>query len=168
MEEIDQRLGSGLSNFAWIMQNYQRLTGGQFLPDSIDVIAGEAAARRLPIRDWVAQKYDFPGKEAALRQKAQEEHDAKIKAEAAAPYEAKLAEIAAANKKALEDNDRKWAERTGSNPDIRRAESSKFSEVARAVKANERPDPLNLTVQQRRQATATAIRTEIAESQPAA
>jgi hypothetical protein len=168
MEEIDQRLGAGLSNMGWIMQNYQRLNNGQFLPDPIDQLAKEAENARLPIRDYVARKYDFAGKEAALRQKAQEDHDAKVRAETAAPYEAKLAEEQALRKKAIEENDRKWAEKIGSNPDVRIAVQSKFADVARAVKANERPDPLNLTLQQRRQATAQAIRTETAEQTTAA
>jgi len=168
MEEIDQRLGAGLSNLAWAMQQYQRLSGGQYLPDPVDQLAKEADNARLPFKDYVARKYDFAAKEAAIRQKAQEEHDAKVRAEAAAPYEAKMAEATALHKKALEENDRKWAERTGSNPDIRRGEPSRFAEVARAVKANERPDPLNLNAQQRRQATAQAIRSEIAEQEPAA
>jgi hypothetical protein len=168
MEAIDQRLGNGISNIGWAMQEYQRLSGGQFLPDSFDKLSEEATNARLPFRDYVARKYDFSGKEAAVRQKVQQEHDAKVAAEATAPYEAKLAEAEKARQKAIEETDRKWAEKIGSNPDVKIAQPSRFTEVSRAVKSGDRPDPLALNEQQRRQATSQAIKHEIAEQQVAA
>ena len=95
MEAIDQRLGNGISNIGWAMQGVQRLTGGQFLPDSFDKLAQEADASRLPFRDYVARKYDFAGKQATIQHKLQENHDAQLR-QAAAPFEAKLAEAAKA------------------------------------------------------------------------
>jgi hypothetical protein len=163
MEAIDQRLGNGISNIGWAMQEYQRLSGGQFLPDSFDRLAEEADSSRLPFRDYVARKYDFAGKQAELQRKAAEEHDAKIRQEASAPFEAKLKEAEAARQRAIEETDRKWAEKIGSNPDVHIAQPSRFADVARAVKANERPDPLNLNEQQRKLATKQAIHGEIAE-----
>jgi hypothetical protein len=163
MEAIDQRLGNGISNIGWAMQEYQRLTGGQFLPDSFDKLAEEATNSRLPFRDYVARKYDFTGKQAEIQRKQQEEHDTKVRQEASAPFEAKLKEAEAAKQKAIEETDRKWAEKIGSNPDVHIAQPSRFADVARAVKANERPDPLNLNEQQRRQATSQAIRQEVVE-----
>jgi hypothetical protein len=148
--DIQRQLATGISNATWALQTHQKLTG-EVLPDPVDQLATEADARRLPFRDWVAQKYDYAGKQAEQQRKAQEEHDAKIR------------------RLALEENDRKWAERTGSNPDVRRMEASRFSDVARAVKANERPDPLSFaSAQQRRQATAQAIRKDISEMEPPA
>ena len=145
MDQIDQRLGNGLSNIGWAMQEYQKLSGGQFLPDSFDKLAQEATEQRLPFRDYVSKKYDFAGKQAELQRKTQEEHDNKIRAEVQTA------------------TDRKWAEKIGSNPDVHVAQPSRFADVARAVKANERPDPLNLNEQQRRQATSQAIRQEVVE-----
>jgi hypothetical protein len=118
----------------------------------------------LPFRDYVARKYDFAGKQAEIQRKSQEEHDAKVRLEASAPFEAKLKEAEEARQKAIEETDRKWAEKIGSNPDVRIAQPSRFADVARAVKANERPDPLNLNESQRRQATSQAIRQEVSES----
>jgi hypothetical protein len=164
MEAIDQRLGTGISNVGWAMQEYQRLSGGQFLPDSFDKLSEEATNARLPFRDYVSRKYDFAGKQAEIQRKAQEEHDAKVRQEAAAPFEAKLKEAEVARQKAIEETDRKWAEKVGSNPDVRISQPSRFADVARAVKANERPDPLNLNDSQRRQATSQAIRQEISET----
>ena len=168
MEAIDQRLGNGISNIGWAMQQYQKLSGGEFLPDSFDKLSEEATNSRLPFRDYVARKYDFAGKQAELQRKAAEEHDTKVRQEASAPYEAKLKEAEAARQKAIEETDRKWAEKIGSNPDVHIAQPSRFADVARAVKANERPDPLNLNDQQRRQATSQAIHHEIAEQAQAA
>lgn len=164
MEAIDQRLGNGISNIGWAMQEYQRLTGGQFLPDSFDKLAQEADTSRLPFRDYVSRKYDFQGKQAAIQQKLQDEHDAKVRAEAAAPYEAKLAEAAKAADEAMKANDRKWAEKIGSNPDIRIAQPSRYADVARAVKSGERPDPLMLNEGQRKMATHQAIQKEVIEN----
>jgi hypothetical protein len=145
MEAIDQRLGTGISNAFWAQGEYQRLTGGQFMPDPVEKLAQEADAQRLPFRDFVSRKYDFQGKQAALQQKSQEEHDAKIR---------QLVQA---------ERDRHWAEKIGSNPDIRIAQPSRFADVAKAVRAGERPDPLTLNDQQRRVATSQAIRADIAE-----
>ena len=125
MEAIDQRLGNGISNALWALQEHQRLTSGQFLPDPVDKLAQEADAQRLPFRDYVARKYDFQGKQAALQQKSQEEHDNKIRQQVQA------------------ERDRHWAEKIGSNPDIRIAQSSRFADVAKAVKAGARPRPIH-------------------------
>lgn len=161
MEALDQRLGNGISNIGWAMQEYQRLSGGQFLPDSFDKLAEEATNSRLPFRDYVARKYDFAGKQSEIQRKTAEEHDAKVRQEAAAPYEAKLAEAEKARQKAIEETDRKWAEKIGSNPDVRIGQPSRFADVSRAVKSGDRPDPLQLNESQRRQATSQAIRQEI-------
>jgi hypothetical protein len=167
MDDIDQRLGNGISNVGWAIQEYARLHPGGFLPDSFDKLTMEANNSRLPFRDYVARKYDFAGKQLAMQQKAAQEHDAKVAADAAAPYEAKLAEAAKAADEAVKANDRKWAEKIGSNPDVRIAQPSRFADVSRAVKAGERPDPLQLNDQQRRMATSQQIRSEIAEMTPA-
>ncbi len=166
LDAIDERLGNGVSNIAWAMQTHQKLTG-EFLPDPFDQLAKEADASRLPFRDYVSRKYDYAGKQRAMQEKAQREHDDKIRAEAAAPFEAKIAEEKANTKKLIEETNRKWAEQTGSNPDVRRLEPSRFADIARATKAGERPDPLNLSTEQRRQATRQAIRQDMTEESAA-
>ncbi len=60
------------------------------------------------------------------------------------------------------ENDKKWAERVGSNPNIRQAEASKFSVLQKAVDAKERPSPLGLTREERHRNTSQAIQKEIA------
>jgi len=141
-EDVTKQLSNGISNVGWAMQTHMKLTG-EVLPDSFDDLDREATNSRLPFREYVARKYDFEGRQKAMLQKAEQEHDERIRAEAVAA------------------SDRKWAEKMGSNPDVRIAQPSRFAEVARAVKTGERPDPLQLNDQQRRVATARAIRSEI-------
>ncbi len=143
--DVQRALSNGVSNVGWAMQSYARLHPGEVLPDSFDTLAGEADAQRLPFREYVSRKYNFADKEKALREKAQREHDEQIRAETQAAA------------------DRKWAEKIGNNPDVRIAQPSRFADVARAVKANERPDPLTLNESQRRQATSAAIRKDLSE-----
>ena len=168
LEAIDERLGAGISNVGWAMQEYARLSGGQFLPDSFDVLAKEASNARLPFRDYVARKYDFSSKQAALQQKVQQEHDAEVAAAAQKPLQEQLAAKDKEIQEKLVAKDKEWAEKIGSNPDVHVAQPSRFADVARAVKANERPDPLNLNDQQRRQATSHSIHQEIVEQAVAA
>lgn len=169
LEEIDQRLGNGISNVGWAMQEYQRLTG-QFLPDSFDKLAAEATQNKLPFRDYVARKYDFQGKQQAIQQKLAKEHDDQVAAAAVSEKEKVWAEE---RKKILDDaaaEKRKLAEGLGNNPDVRQAPgSSRFTEVRKAVAEGARPDPLKMTDAQRRQSTRQVIHSEIAEheAQPA-
>ncbi len=148
--QIRQALSSGVSNIGWAMQSYSKLHPGEVLPDSFDQLDAEATAQRLPFRDYVSRKYDYAGKQKAMQEKAQREHDEKIRQE----------ERTAAN--------REWAEKTGSNPDVRRLEPSRFADIARATKAGERPDPLTLSTEQRRQVTRQAIRNELSDAGEAA
>jgi hypothetical protein len=149
MNAIDQRLGNGISNVAWAMQEYQRLNPGQFLPDSFDRLAQEATVQRMDFRDYVSRKYQFAEKRAEAAKKQQQEHDDKIRKEAEA------------------GRDRFWSERVGSNPDVRRPEDSRFGSAMRAQKAGTIPDPLSLSEEQRRIATRAAIREDISKNSDA-
>lgn len=164
MEQIDQRLGNGVSNIGWAMQEYQRLTGGQFLPDSFDRLAQEATSQKLEFRDYVARKYDFQGKQQAIVQKQAEERDNKIRAEKDAEWQVKLEAEKATAAKALADKERAFAETSmGSNPDVRTAVPSKMVEVTRAVAEGKRSDPLKMNDNERQQATRQSIRERILE-----
>lgn len=143
--DIQRQLATGLSNATWALQSYAKLYPGEVLPDPIDQLATEADAQRLSFRDYVAKKYEYENKLKAQQEKAQREHDDHIRADERAVI------------------DRKWAEKIGSNPDMRIAQPSRYADVARAVKAGERPDPLALNESQRKQATRQAIRHEMVE-----
>jgi hypothetical protein len=167
MEDVKKGLGSVLGTVTDIQWKYQSLYGKP-MPISPTELIRQAESVKLDPAAYAARNFKFAEKEAEMARAAAEEHDAKIKTETAAAYEAKLVEAEKAKEEAVKATDRKWAEKIGSNPDVRIAQPSRFADVARAVRANERPDPLSLNEQQRRQATSQAIRQEISEQSNAA
>ena len=162
VEELRKEVGGALGVLTDIQWKYQSLYGSP-MPISPTELVKRADALRLDPAAYAAHTFKFAEKEAEIAKKAAEEHDAKIRAEAAAPYEAQLAAAKMATEEAIKATDRKWAEKIGSNPDVRISQPSRFADVARAQKAGERPDPLSLNEGQRRQATSQAIRQETAE-----
>jgi hypothetical protein len=130
----------------WTIAEHMRLNNGAPPPDDIEALANEAAQAHMPYRQYVEKKYDFSGKRDKIKADAQKAHDDQIRKEVA------------------EQKDKEWAEKVGSNPMTRVAETSRFSEVRQAVKQGERPDPLKQTREQRRASTRDAIRKEIADN----
>jgi hypothetical protein len=100
-----------------------------------------------------------------MQDEEKKKHDDAIRAEERAPLEEKLKAAEAATKKAVEDNNRQWAERVGSNPDVRMPQTSRYADVQRGVKEGTIPDPLSLNDVQRRQLTSKMIRDDIAANQ---
>ena len=162
MEDVRNGLGSTLGTLTDIQWRYQRLFN-EPLPISPTQLVREAELRRLDPVAYAEQRFNFAAREQELAKLAQDARDAKITAAAVAPYEEKIKQAELATQKAVEDTNRKWAEKIGSNPEVRIAQPSRYADVSRAVKAGERPDPLALNDQQRRAATSAAIRSEIAE-----
>lgn len=163
MEDVRNGLGTTLGTLTDIQWKYQTLFGKP-MPISPTDLVRQAEAVKLDPATYAARTFQFAEKETEIARRSQEEHDAKIRAEAVAPFEAKLAEKDKAVDEAIKANDRKWAEKIGSNPDVRIAETSRFADVTRAVKAGERPDPLSMNDSQRKIATRQAIRSEIVEN----
>lgn len=158
MEEFEDRLGKGLDNSVWALQEYQRLSGGQFLPDSISTLAQEASAQKLSFRDYVARKYDFPTKAAALAAKAEEEKKQAWLAEATKPLQEQLKQKDKDWQAKLDEKAKAISEAGGNNPDVKRAAISNYSEVKKAQQEGTRPDPLSFKNQAERHA---AIRQQI-------
>jgi hypothetical protein len=144
MSDIDNRLGQGLGNALWAIQRYQRLYGNA-LPDDVETLAAEASKAGSNFRDFVSRRYNFDAKERELQQQRQQEHDDAIR------------------KETEREVTRRLTEQSGSNPDVRRGVSSNLAEISRAVKTNQRPDPLLMDGAGRRGATRAAIRQEISE-----
>jgi hypothetical protein len=168
MEDVDNRLGNGLDNGFWAVQEYQRLSGGQFLPDSISKLAEEATANKLPFKDYVARKYDFGGKQSALQAKADADMRAKIATEATAPYEQKIKDLEKEWQGKLEAKAKEVSERGGNNPDVRRAAISNYPEVKKAMESGSRPDPLSFKNQEeRRVATRQQIHADVTANEEA-
>src|SRR6266481_4303895 len=143
VQGLKNEVGNAFAFVADVTWKYRTLYGTE-MPDSPTTIIREATAQRLEPAVYAAKKYDFAGKEAAKRAEEQKKHDDTIAAAAVA------------------ENDKKWAERVGSNPNIRQAEASKFSVLQKAVDAKERPSPLGLTREERHRNTSQAIQKEIA------
>jgi len=165
IEDIDNRLGSGLDNGFWALQEFQRLNGGGTLPDSISTLAQEASANKLPFKDYVARKYDFSGKQAALQAKADADMRAKIAAEATAPYEERLKAKDAEWQVKLEEQAKKISEQGGNNPDVRRAAISNFPEIKKAVAEGTRKDPLSMTREERQVSMRKDIQNSVAANE---
>lgn len=167
MDQIDERLGNGVSNIGWAMQEYQRLSGGQFLPDPFDKLSAEATANKLPFRDYVARKYDFATKQREINERLQREHDDKIRTEVTTESQ-KLIDAAKAEAAATVATERKaMAEKYGNNPDVRPAVQAQFAEVRRGVEDKTRPDPLMLSDRERHRVTRTQISERVAAQQGA-
>lgn len=144
-ETLQSDLANAFSFVADTSWKYRTLYGAE-LPDAPTTIIREAATQRMSPSDYAAKKYDFAGKEAAKRADDQKKHDDKIRADA------------------LAENDKKWAEKIGTNPNLRVAQESAFSTVNKAVAAGERKDPLSMSKEERHAATRNIIRKEIAEN----
>lgn len=149
MQELTQRVGGAIGTLSDIQWKYQSLYGKP-MPISPTELIRQADAIKLDPASYAARTFNFQQKEQEVAKQAADAHDNQIRRDVE------------------ESVNRKWAEKIGSNPDIRIAQPSRFGEVARAVKAGDRPDPLQLNDAQRRMATSQAIRHEIAENGEAA
>lgn len=139
---LRNEVGAALGSMMDVQWKYQSLYGRP-LPDSPTELIKEASAQRMDPVAYIAKKYDFAGKEAAQKAEDQKKHDDAIRAEVSAA------------------KDKEWGEKVGSNPELRMAKTSEFSQINKAVKAGTRPDPLKLTEQERDRATQAAIRAEV-------
>lgn len=131
----------------WFVSEYMRLHNGAAPPEDMESLAIEAQAQHIPFRDYVAKKFDFAGKREAIKASEQKKHDDAIRTEE------------------REKTTKEITERLSSNPHVRQAEVSKFSEIRAGIKDGKRPDPLKMTREQRHTATGNAIRSEMAQNE---
>jgi hypothetical protein len=144
-QEVIKKAGDGLALIADVDWRHRQLFDRP-LPISPSELIRQADARRQDPMTYASQAFGFTQREQELQKQQQEAHDSKIRTEAEAA------------------RDRFWAERTGSNPDVRRSgRSPEMTDIARATKAGKLPDPLLLGENERRQATRQAIRNELAD-----
>lgn len=142
--ELVRRAGEGMGMLADVAWKYESLYGAK-MPIAPTELIAEGDKLGLDPMSYAARKFNFAAKEQELAKRRAEEHDAAIRAEAASA------------------RDRYWAERSGSNGDIRPAVAARMTEVAKAVRAGQAPDPLKMTDAQRRVATRQQIHKELAE-----
>lgn len=106
-QDVNSTLVQGFN----VMNRYQRLHGGQPMPDDIDVLAREAAQARKPFQQYVSEKYDFAGKEKAMQAEATAKRDAEVAAKAVKDYQEKNPV-------------------TAGNPELHRGVASRFPQIA--------------------------------------
>jgi hypothetical protein len=163
VNKVYERAGDAVGILTDIQWEHQRLFG-QPLPISPTELIRQADAQKLDPKSYAARTFNWDQRRQQMREDEQKKHDDEIAAKASASAEQLRKEDEERHKKELQEVDRKWAERVGSNPDVRRPVDSRFSDIQRAVKANDLPDPLSLNDQQRRAQTASMIRKDMAET----
>jgi hypothetical protein len=141
--KLQGQIVGGITALTDLQWKYRKLTGEE-MPDSPTALLAEAEANRMPFPEWADRKYDFAGKEKAIADKKQKEHDDAIRKEER--------EIAT----------REAAEKYGSNPHQRQGVVSQYSELKKGVVDGTRQDPLKMTEAQRRAATDEGIRKDLA------
>lgn len=135
----------GLAQLADVDWRHRNLYGSP-LPISPSELVSQADAVGVDPATFAARKFKFAEREQELERKRQQEHDEKIRRDA------------------LAENDRKWAEKMGSNPDSRQSlGTSKFGEIRRGMAEGKVVDPTKLSDAARRQVTRQAIHREISE-----
>jgi hypothetical protein len=146
MDKLAQRAGDAIGILTDISWEHQRLFN-QPLPISPSELVRQADLHKLDPRTYASRQFNWDKRREEMQKAEQEKHDAKIRSEAVA------------------ENDRKWAEKIGSNPDVRIGQSSRYADAQRGVKSGNRPDPIMLGESERRAATRAAIRNELAEQE---
>jgi hypothetical protein len=161
---VYERAGDAVGVLTDIQWQHQTLFGKP-LPISPTELVRQADAVKLDPMTYASRTFNFDARRQQMREEEAKVNRDKIAAEATAPLELKLKEAEEQRKKDLAENDRKWAERVGSNPDVRQPQAvdPKYATLQKAQKAGEIPDPLTLNEHQRRALTSQMIRRDMAE-----
>jgi hypothetical protein len=146
VKQVYERAGDAIGTLTDIQWEHQRLFG-QPLPISPSELVRKADAVKLDPRTYAARTFNWDAKQQEIAAKQQADHDDKIRREAE------------------QARDKVWAEKVGSNPDVRMGQDSRFGSSVRAQKQGLIPDPLSLTESQRQAATRAQIRAELSEQQ---
>jgi hypothetical protein len=169
IDEVRNELGTSLGTVANIQWEYRNLYGGKEMPISPTELLRQAEANKFKDpATYANQIFKFAEKREEMRQAAAKAHDDSIAAAAVAEREAKYKEETDKLKAEFAAKERLRAEQAGSNPDVKLPPgSSKFSDLQRATKAGERPDPLKMTQAERRQTSLNNIHKALEERQQA-
>lgn len=141
--ELESKAGNAIGVLSDLQWTYQNLFG-KGMPDSPTKLVAEAAAQKMSLIDYAAKKYGFDDRKATIEREATEASHKKIRDEA------------------ITERDKYWAERSGSNPNIRPAQASAFAELKKGVSDGTRVDPIKMSREQRHAATAAGIQKDIA------
>lgn len=143
---IEAKIGGAFGSMADLNWRYRTLYGRE-MPDAPTALAAEAASQRMSMVDYAKKKYGFDDREKAIA------------------AEAKQKEVDQIRKDTIAERDKYWSERQGGpggNPMVRQPAISRFAEIKKAQAAGDRPDPLKMSQQQRREATRAQVHQDIA------
>jgi hypothetical protein len=101
-----------LTTATWVVSEYMRLNGGAPPPDDLETLVAEANGKRMKVRDYVEQKYDFGKRRTEIAAAKQKDHDDKIAKDAADAVRKEYADKA-------------------NNPDLRPQVASQFSKFTK-------------------------------------
>lgn len=132
-----------LTNAMYITTEYQRLFGTP-IPEDISTIVNEATARKIPTRQYAEEKYGFAKKREEI---ATAKTEAEINKRVDEKYKAREQEL---------------QEKYGSNPNLRPAVTSRFSNVREFNKDTSHPG--SMTPAQRHAATRKYIQERHADA----
>jgi hypothetical protein len=145
VNKVYQRAGDAIGLLSDIQWEHQRLFN-QPLPMSPSELVRQADAVKLDPRTFAARQFGWDQKRQEVAKAEQEKHDDAIRREA------------------TEAAQKAFAERYGSNPDMRVAtHNPKLADISRAVRAGTRVDPLSMNESERRNATKAMIRDDLNE-----
>jgi hypothetical protein len=162
------RIGDGMNTINDIMYKHQVLYNKP-LPIPPSQLIANADALKLSPMEYAARTFKFAEKEAEMRQAEAKAHDDAIAAAAVAASEVKYKEETDRLKAEFNAKEKLRAEQGGSNPDVKLPPgSARFADLQRATKAGERPDPLKMTPQERKQTTLNNIHKALEERETAA
>jgi len=142
IDEFRTQVGSALGMIADLQWNYNKLFGGP-MPDSPTALGEEAGRNRMSLADWAARKYDFDGRRKTMAAEESQKREDSIR------------------KEERERVTREYAEKYSANPNMRQGQVSQFAELKKGVTEGKRADPLKMTPDERKSATATAIRQDL-------
>jgi hypothetical protein len=148
VSKVYEKAGDAIGILADVDWEHRRLFDKP-MPISPSELVRRADAVKLDPRAYASREFHFDER----RQQMQEE--------------AKKRERDAIVKETEDRVNRTWAERVGSNPDVRMPSASRYAEAQKAVRAGTMPDPLSMSEGQRRAATTAAIRKDISENNAA-
>lgn len=145
IQAVEQKIGNAFGQVSDAQWQYQTLFG-KAMPDSPTALMAEAAQQRMPFDQYVAKKYDYSGRKAAMAADETKKREDAIRKEVA------------------DQKDREFAERTGNNPNVRTPRDSQYSTISSAVQQGQRKDPLTMSREERHVATRQQIHKEVAEN----
>lgn len=124
---------------------YARLYGGAPIPDDLDALAREAVAARKEFSQYVAEKYDFAGREKALAAETQKKHDDEVRAAAVKEYQEKNPV-------------------TAGNPDLQRGVASKYPQVVKARETGDNRKFANMSAREKIAASVARSRAALSQA----